>query len=68
MNNIKKYRKEKGMTLKELAEIINISVGYLCHLEKGSRKNPSCELMEDIAKALNHSIEDVFFPNDKGGV
>ena len=62
-NEIKKYRKEKGLTLKELAEISGVSSGYLCHLEKGSRGNPSTEVMEKIAISLNKSIPEIFFSN-----
>ena len=40
-NQIRKIREEKGMTLVKLSEMSGVSVGYLCHLEKGSRKNPS---------------------------
>lgn len=60
-NKIKIIRKEKGMTLLELSNLTKISVGYLCHLEIGTRKNPSFEVMEKIAKALNRSINEVFF-------
>ena len=47
-------RKEKGMTLTELANKTGLSPGYLCHLEKGSRKNPSSITMEKIAKQFIH--------------
>ena len=60
-NMIKKYRKEKIMTLKELAEKSGVSAGYLCHLEKGNRDNPSTEVMENIARALDKTIPEVFF-------
>jgi XRE family transcriptional regulator of biofilm formation len=60
-NQVKKAREEKGMTLVKLSEISGVSVGYLCHLEKGSRKNPSIEIMEKISKALNKSITEIFF-------
>ena len=60
-NQVKKIRKEKGITLVKLSEISGVSVGYLCHLEKGSRKNPSIETMEKISKALNKSIAEIFF-------
>lgn len=60
-NKIEKIRKEKGITLQKLAELSNISAGYLCHLEKGSRNNPSLEVMKRIAKALNKSVTEVFF-------
>lgn len=39
-NEIRKYRKEIGMNLEEMAKKVGISTGYLCHLEKGTRKNP----------------------------
>lgn len=60
-SKLKKIRKEKGITLETLSELSNISVGYLCHLENGSRKNPSIEVMEKIAKALNVNIFEIFF-------
>ena len=60
-NQIKRIREEKGMTLVKLAELSGISVGYLCHLEKGSRKNPSIIVMEKISKSLNKSIAEIFF-------
>ena len=60
-NKIKKYRKEKNMKLKEIASKSGISVGYLSHLENGSRANPSREVMESISLALNKSIPEVFF-------
>ena len=59
-NRIKIIRKEKGMTILELAILSEISPGYLCHLEKGSRNNPSLGVMERISKALNKSVAEVF--------
>ena len=59
-NRIRDIRKEQNITLSELAKKAGISSGYLCHLEKGSRNNPSLEVMDKIAKALNKSIADVF--------
>ena len=60
-NKIKEFRKEKGLTIKELADRSNVSVGYICHLERGTRDNPSTEVMEEIAKALDKSIPEIFF-------
>lgn len=60
-NQLKKIRDEKGITLEKLSKLSGISVGYLCHLEKGSRRNPSMEVMEKISKALNKSIAEIFF-------
>jgi len=60
-NKIKETRKKQGITLIQLSERTGVSVGYICHLEKGTRKNPSVQVMEKIAVALNKSIYDVFF-------
>lgn len=60
-NRIREYRKEKGMNLEELAKKTGISTGYLCHLEKGTRQNPSTNIMENIAQILGKSITEIFF-------
>ncbi len=52
---IKALRKEKKITLKELAEKADISISFLSDIENG-RSNPSLERLEEIAKALNTSI------------
>lgn len=53
--NIKKYRKEKKMTQKALAEKANISRSYLGDLESG-RYNPSLDTLRTIASALDIDI------------
>ena len=60
-NKIRKYRKKTGMTIEELATKVGISAGYLCHLERGSRQNPSTKIMADISKELNKTIAEIFF-------
>ncbi|MDO5555933.1 MAG: helix-turn-helix transcriptional regulator [Clostridia bacterium] len=60
-NQIKKVRTEQGLTLLKLSNISGVSVGYLCHLEIGSRNNPSIEIMEKISKALGKTIMEIFF-------
>ena len=60
MNQIKIKRMQKGYTIKKLAQLSHISPGYLCHLENGTRSNPSMETMEKIAKALNIGIAELF--------
>jgi len=61
INRIKNIREEKGISLGKLASLAGISQGYLCHLEKGSRTNPSIEVMNNISNALGKSIAEVFF-------
>ena len=47
---IAKIRMEKGMTLEYLSRISQVSIGYLCHLERGTRTNPSMRIMEKISE------------------
>ncbi|MBO5179013.1 MAG: helix-turn-helix transcriptional regulator [Clostridia bacterium] len=60
-NKLRYYRKKQKLTLKELSEKTGISVGYLSHLENGSRTNPSMKTMYSISQAVKASIEEVFF-------
>ena len=58
---LRKYRKERGLTMSELADLTGVPVGYICHLENGTRSNPSIETLEKISQVLNKSILEVFF-------
>ena len=60
-NKMKEIRESQGIGLKELAEKTGITAGYLCHLEKGTRTNPSLQIMSKIANALKKEVKDVFF-------
>ena len=61
LNQMRKLRISKNMTLEELSEKTGISAGYLCHLEKRKRKNPSARVMEIIALELGQTVSEVFF-------
>ena len=60
-NKLKSIREQQGITLLKLSIISGVSIGYLCHLEKGTRNNPSREVMEKISNALNKTVAEVFF-------
>lgn len=60
-NNLRKIRKSKNLTIQELSELSGVSMGYICHLEKGSRQNPSREIMQKISKVLGEPIIKIFF-------
>lgn len=60
MNKIREIREEQGITQVELAHKAGLSMGYLSHLENGSRSNPSYQTMTRISKALNKEIGEVF--------
>lgn len=50
-DNIRKYRKIKNITQKELGETVGISNTYLSDIETG-RTNPSIKTLKKIAKGL----------------
>lgn len=51
-NRIKELRKARGLTMKQLAELVGTSNQQISHLEKG-RRRLTLEWMERIAKALD---------------
>lgn len=60
MNKIKEFRELQGLKQDGLAKMANISKGYLSHLERGERGNPSYKVMKSIADALNKNISQIF--------
>lgn len=59
-NKIKEIREKERISQEKLAELTGLSNGYICHLERGSRENPTYKTMERIAKALNKEVREVF--------
>lgn len=60
VNNIKDFRTKKGLSVKEFAEKANVSVSHLRKIEKGEG-TPSLKLAVRIAKALDCTLDDLFF-------
>ena len=58
-DNVKKFRKKKGLTQDELARKADIPYTTLTKLESNVVKNPSVQTVEKIAKALDVSIEEL---------
>ena len=56
---IEHLRKQKGWSQLELSLESDVNKNYICDLEKG-RRNPSLEILERIAVALNISLEELF--------
>lgn len=57
--NIAAYRKLKGLTQAQLAEILGIGTDSLCRIERGTIA-PRFQRLEDIADALGCSVSDLF--------
>ncbi|OPG98403.1 hypothetical protein B2I21_08620 [Chryseobacterium mucoviscidosis] len=61
--NIKKWRKERGLTQVQLAEKTNLSRSYVADIER-ERYNPSVETLETISKALNVKFSELVDANN----
>ena len=55
--NIYLLRREKGLTLSELAERANIAKSYLSNMERNINQNPSIQIIEKIAQVLDVDLE-----------
>ena len=66
-NNIKVYRKEKGIRLMDLAEELNVSPEYLKRIESPNdpRKNCSLTLLYKISLILDKKLDDFLIDNRK---
>jgi transcriptional regulator with XRE-family HTH domain len=54
----RRLRRERGITLRELAELAQVSVPYLSEIERG-RKEPSSEILAAICRALGLELSDL---------
>lgn len=59
-NNLKLFRKKTKLTQKDLAKIVGVSSDYISMIERGI-SSPGFKLAVKISKALNYSIEEIFF-------
>ena len=57
-DNIRKYRKDKGITLKQLSDKTGISFSAIAMYERGSAE-PSLEKIQRIAEELGVNVEDI---------
>lgn len=59
--DIKGIRKKKGISIRELSKITNISRSYLSELENNKKINPTLQSLIKIASALNVNVKDLFY-------
>lgn len=64
-NNIKVYRKEKGMRLMDLAEQLDVTPEYLKRVESpnDTKKNCSLALLYKISIILDKKLDDFLIDN-----
>lgn len=53
---IRKYRKVKGLSQEQLAEIVDISTTHMSHIETGNTKL-SLQVFADLAEALQVNVD-----------
>ncbi|WP_219674765.1 helix-turn-helix transcriptional regulator [Clostridioides difficile] len=55
---------KKGLKQQELADRVGISRYYLSNLETGKANNPSNDLMIKLSRALDTTVEELFFSKE----
>lgn len=64
MNNcIKQLRKEAGLRQEDMANVLGVSRQTIIAIEN-NKYNPTLELAMKIAKLLQRSVEEIFFPEE----
>ena len=56
--NVRKLRKERKLTQKQLAELVDVSESAICNIENGKR-SPKFETLLKLAEALDCSVADI---------
>jgi len=57
--NLKKLRKQKGLSQDRLSKLADISYNTVIKLESGGITNPTIETLKKLTKALNISVDDL---------
>lgn len=65
-DNIKKYRKEKGLTQEQLAKQVDVSIMTIRRFEAGTRE-PKIYMLEKIAAALGVQLAQLYGVESPGG-
>lgn len=66
---IRAIRKQKNLSQQQLAEKASITQAYLSLLENGKKTNPSLEVLQQIAEALEVEVSALLSDNGTiGGV
>ncbi|TVY05654.1 helix-turn-helix domain-containing protein [Paenibacillus cremeus] len=56
-DNITSLRKQRGLTLSELAERTGISKSYLSNIERNLKQNPSIHIIEKLSEVLKVDLK-----------
>ena len=57
--NIKKHRKEKGLSQDKLSRLADVSHATIIKIESGGIQSPTIDTVQKIAKALGVSLDNL---------
>ena len=57
--NIKRHRKEKGLSQDKLSRLADVSHATIIKIESGGIQSPTIDTVQKIAKALEIGVEDL---------
>ena len=57
--NIRRFRKKLNLSQEQLARKAEISYATLIKLESGANTNPTLKILQQLAKALDVSLDDL---------
>ncbi|MCX6353952.1 MAG: helix-turn-helix transcriptional regulator [Candidatus Aureabacteria bacterium] len=57
--NIKRYRKKKGLSQDKLCKLADVTHTTLAKIESGANDNPTLRTLKKIAAALEIKIDDI---------
>ena len=57
--NIRKYRKEKGLSQDKLSRLADVAHATIIKIESGGIQSPTIDTVQKIAKALEVGVEDL---------
>lgn len=62
--NLRELRLARGYTLHQLSELSGVSLMYISELERGTKKNPSAQVLVNLAKSLDVPITTLLYGNE----
>lgn len=63
--NIRRYRKEKGLSVNKLSELSSVSLGYISGLENNKVNNPTMDKLNKIASVLGVPVSKLMSTEDQ---
>lgn len=57
---LKQFRKQKGLSVQEIADLIGVSASFYYKIEQGIR-DPIMEKAQKIAQVLESTVDELFF-------